>query len=300
MTRNLKALGIALVAMFAMSAMAAASASAAQHHFTSTSESGTTYLTAHSLGEQKLWSTTNEPEGNREFCKAANVNAAIEGEEVTEVTAEPSYGECTAFTGGSEVKEKLTTNGCHYLFTGVTEEDVTGNQTATMHLTCPAEKQIEVEVTGLNLKCLDLPGGQTLRGISTKQIRRIRTPRADRGRKDPRARIENNRSLRRRHPHRRKIRRSPDNRRFRRRSAHETRHTGPQHDTLRGRGGDSRRRERIPPLPLRSPQGAKSRGRGFTRARNRATRFAGQFRGLTAPFGAPGCLAANYLTISPL
>ena len=163
MTRNLKALGIALVAMFAMSAVAAASASAAQHHFTSSSE--TTYLTAHSLGEQKFWATTSEPEGNRVFCKSSGVNGMTTGLEVSEVTVEPSYGECSAFTGGSEVKAKVTVNGCNYVFTGVTEEDVTGNQTATVHLTCPAEKQVEVEVTGLNLKCLDMPGGQTLRGV---------------------------------------------------------------------------------------------------------------------------------------
>ena len=174
MTRNLKALGIALAAMFAMSAVAAASASAVQHHITSDSQSGTTYLTADALNAQNFWATTSEPNGNKISCSEVNLlNTSFEGSETTEVTAEPVYNKeertCTAFTGGSEAKASIKTNGCHYLFTGETTEDITGNQTATVHITCEGENQIEVRVTSLNLKCLDVPGGQTLHGIKYEE-----------------------------------------------------------------------------------------------------------------------------------
>ena len=173
MNRKLRALGLALFAAFAMSAVAAQGASAVTHDFHSSSESGTTYLTAeHDEGaantEQVFWD--NENGADTINCTEVAVrNASITededpenpGQTVNSVTAEPVYGneelKCKAHQGETEVNARITTNGCKYTFHGETTEDVTGNQSAPVNLTCPPEKEITIDVTVFGFVCTHIP-----------------------------------------------------------------------------------------------------------------------------------------------
>jgi hypothetical protein len=169
MNRKLKALGLALFAAFAMTALYASAASAALHHITSTSKSGTTHLTAKADTDQKFFATTSD--ATREVnCKKINLKkgtATFTGTETTEITAGPEYSECTAKQGGESFSAKVTFGECHYLFTGETTTDVTGNQSATVHINCPEGKPGPVvDVTIFNLTCIEVTPNQTLEGVT--------------------------------------------------------------------------------------------------------------------------------------
>jgi len=149
MTRNLKALGLALVAVFAMSAVAASGAMAASHHF---DVLGT--ISAHAENEQIFEPVTG---GGAFFaCKEVKVNNGRAMEAPLGVIGEPEYSECRASTGGGEpVNAKVSSNGCEYTFKGVTTPgNLTENgEHATVNIECPEGAKIEIRVTALNLKC---------------------------------------------------------------------------------------------------------------------------------------------------
>jgi len=104
MIRNLKVLGLALVAMLAMAAMGASAASAAEFH----SEGSETILT----GKQEaldVFSTT----GGTVECDEATYVGSQTGTTTTTSKATPTYSKCTAFGFASA---SINTNGCEYQF----------------------------------------------------------------------------------------------------------------------------------------------------------------------------------------
>lgn len=170
MKRKLTILSFAAFAALAMSAVMASAASAAEsHHFTSDVE--VTHLTAEGISEtQNFWPTTVDKanDDNKVSCKDVNVDGTIESKtkEVTEVTVTPTYSNCQAFQGESELHATVTHNGCHFLFTGDTTETKTPEQEhAAVHIhDCATETGIEIHVTIFNLECIDIPE-QTVHGI---------------------------------------------------------------------------------------------------------------------------------------
>lgn len=143
MTHKVKALGLALVAVFALSAVGASAASA---EFKADSYPAT--LTASAESEQVFTSSTGQVR-----CTTLTGDATLT-EESAAITTTPAYTGCTAFVGESELKAKVTFNGCDYNFT-----------TELTHIECPSGKNIIIEVTALNLKCYEVEP-QTTSGIT--------------------------------------------------------------------------------------------------------------------------------------
>jgi hypothetical protein len=114
MIRNLKALGLALVAVFAMSAFVASAASAAQGTLTTFPEGSTAIATAEQIGEHEI-TLTDHPVGGGFFgfkCKKATFTgtAGVKTGAVS-VHAHPVYSECSFF--GQPIA--VTTTGCDYV-----------------------------------------------------------------------------------------------------------------------------------------------------------------------------------------
>jgi hypothetical protein len=118
MIRNLKAFGLALIAVFALSAVAASGASAADHEFTSNSQNGLTDLTGETEEGVK---PTLSAAGIEVECEKGTYAGTVEGNSVGEVTVHPTYdGPCK--TSISENVD-VNTDGCDYKLTGETNEE---------------------------------------------------------------------------------------------------------------------------------------------------------------------------------
>jgi hypothetical protein len=113
MTRNLKALGLALVAVFALGAVMASGASA--HEFTSTSEK--TILTGTSELERGFVIHTNGPESTPAIECHADYEGTIEGKAVSSVTVTPTISNCNNVLGQAVT---VTTNHCAFILEGAT------------------------------------------------------------------------------------------------------------------------------------------------------------------------------------
>jgi hypothetical protein len=164
MIRNLKVLGLALVAIFAMSAMVASAASAQTQGKLTTEGGGAVTLTGSETGEKanrltafglsvecpgstytgKKTLTTAETEAGKKHEPLPNLS--------TTATIIPVYNQpkCIAPVGGSNFPATVTMNGCDY---DLTVNETTGEQTetkktfgATFEIVCPKEKDIEIEV----------------------------------------------------------------------------------------------------------------------------------------------------------
>jgi hypothetical protein len=144
MMRNLKVLGLALVAVFAMSAVAASMASADDL----TSESSPVILSGKQEGSDVLTITA----GNI-ACKEIKYSGTTITPTTT-VTVTPSYPEktsageqnCTALGFPSIIH----TNGCTYLF----HINGAGSTTGTVDIVCPAGKEITVTTNApATIKC---------------------------------------------------------------------------------------------------------------------------------------------------
>ena len=161
MRRNLKALGLALLAAFAMSAVVASAAQAeAPAEFTAAEYPAV--LTGHEE-EEKAEFFEFTP-GNKTECSDVTYEATLT-EASTEVTVTPHYTGCTA----SGVGTNFNLNGCHYKFTAGTATSSTVAHGA-VHVICPPNKQIEVVVGG-GLCVVDI-GPQTLAaGITYTNIK---------------------------------------------------------------------------------------------------------------------------------
>ncbi len=146
MIRNLKALGLALVAIFALSAMVASAASAQQGKLTSDGPFtliGTEAATGNKLvypGETDFVAC----EGSHFHAYKYNVTPHVGiPSGATTVTVIPTYTNCHA--GLHRVT--VTMNGCDYVFhLGVTTGGVTGTYGLTADLVCEAGHQVEVHV----------------------------------------------------------------------------------------------------------------------------------------------------------
>lgn len=149
MIRNLKILGLALVAVLATSAVAASGAQAQKGKIT---VEGGGNNTATLVGAQEGVHVF-KANGNEVTCGTATFHAAAKHEDET-VKASATYSNChiiALFTFSAEVKM----NGCEYHFSDFTTEDEQGNTdptgnhtnfTGTTKLICPAGKAIEVKV----------------------------------------------------------------------------------------------------------------------------------------------------------
>jgi len=147
MIRNLKALGLALVAIFAMSAVVASAAHATAASFSW--DSGTTRLTgtAASIADGGTQKTTITGGALSISCDTVYANASVAGTSATSITtdtkitytnsAEEAAGEkhtCTNNLGG---KVTLSTTDCNYRFNA--GETVTASSSkGTMDIVCPA------------------------------------------------------------------------------------------------------------------------------------------------------------------
>ncbi len=164
MTHKLKALGLALIAVFAMSALAASAAQAGEFEIVGGGEATVT-------GNQIAGTITGvENTGKHEFVtKAGKVvctTAAFHGIGKTatpkELTLTAEYGNTTAGTGctiGGLAGPIVHMNGCDYLFTAGNTIGATTNITVSAHIKCPAGKVIEV--TGGAGACVITIGAQT-------------------------------------------------------------------------------------------------------------------------------------------
>lgn len=107
MIRNLKALGLALVAVAAFAAFASASASAAEFH----SEGKGTTLT----GAQETVNTFTANAGTT-HCQSAKFTGTTSGTSTTQATQKvtPSYTECKITAFGGESLNQTMDIGCEY------------------------------------------------------------------------------------------------------------------------------------------------------------------------------------------
>jgi hypothetical protein len=129
MIRNIKVLGLALVAVLAMSVVAVGSASAAE--FTASSypangEGGQT--TPHKFTVQ----------GQAVECSTANFTGSLSAAS-GELNITPVYENCIAF---GFLNATVSMNGCTYKFTAGTGS--ADNYTGGVHIVCPAGKSITV------------------------------------------------------------------------------------------------------------------------------------------------------------
>jgi len=138
MIRNLKALGLALCAVFAFGALSAAAASAANDVLTSGSTSGTTFVTGSQIGgigTGNVFGTKSKP-GVIE-CATGSYKGQYVGATGATVEVTPSYTGCMIGAG----KATVTPNGCKFVLTGTTEaytntSGVPSGEDATVNLNC--------------------------------------------------------------------------------------------------------------------------------------------------------------------
>jgi len=139
MTRNLKALGLALVAAFAMTAVMASGAQALKV----TVGSSPAWLTGKQVGEHRFTVHNNGPTLE---CATADFTATAlkNGEE--QVTVVPTYDNCKATIGLETLTATVTMNDCDYLFHGGTEVTSTTFDGVEVDLKCPVGKVVEVHI----------------------------------------------------------------------------------------------------------------------------------------------------------
>jgi len=157
MSRNLKALGLGLVAVFAMSAVMASAASA-EGTFKFKSEGTPTKLS----GKQHAGNDVFTPHTGGVSCNEATYAGEQVGTEVSEVTVTPTYSECKAF---GLFNVPITTNGCRYTLNAGTKTGTTF--AGSVSIACPAGKIIEIEAPG----CTTTVGSQSnIGGITLTNI----------------------------------------------------------------------------------------------------------------------------------
>jgi hypothetical protein len=146
MSRNIKVLGLALVAMLAMSAVVASAASATAFSFKA--EKVPTQLTGKQHNGNDIFTT----DAGKVECTEATYAGEQKVTPTNEVLVTPTYSGCTAF---GFANTPIDVNGCQYRFTTVTKES--GNFEGSADIVCPAGKVIEVTAFG----CTVTIGSQT-------------------------------------------------------------------------------------------------------------------------------------------
>ena len=165
MIRNLKAFGLALVAVFAMSAVAASVASAettnpglftfgvgANELATIDDEQDPGTINTIALNGLSLTCGTVTTMGTPVKTKVASpdvVEADTKGPESTDITFEPIFGptNCHAVVAGLTKTVTVTANGCGLIWDAKTTVTKTGfDNTAFTTVECPINKKIEIHV----------------------------------------------------------------------------------------------------------------------------------------------------------
>jgi hypothetical protein len=151
MIRNLKALGLALVAVFAMSAIVATAAQATPGTLTTFPAGKTVDITAEQIGTHEFLLTDHEVEPGKfatttcEYAHFHGVGTVATGS--TTLTVLPTYGnaekKCTAFGQPATI----TTTGCHYLLHSGTETPAKTGWHVLTDVVCEEGKVIKI-VTG--------------------------------------------------------------------------------------------------------------------------------------------------------
>ncbi len=167
MTHKLKALGLALVAVFAMSAVASSAAQAGIFEITAGTEATIT-------GEQVAGLVTGAETPKHEFttkagvvkCTPATFHGVFKTAAPTELKLSATYGNTTAGTGctlAGVAGPVVHMNGCEYLFTAgdTTPAGNTNAITVATHLVCPAGKVIDITTPVGNPACTITIGPQT-------------------------------------------------------------------------------------------------------------------------------------------
>jgi hypothetical protein len=179
MTRNLKALGLALFAAFALSALAASTASATETQHKIKGGANPTYLTveqhpAGAQGEQKFEKLTNDT--NQMKCTKFNGRGSIAGEVGDVTITNIQYSGCATFktSDGSKIADVFVEfTECDYVFYGQTTETPSGTagHHATYEIKCPnAGEEVHTKVTALKLKCATMPP-QKVHGIKYTNVK---------------------------------------------------------------------------------------------------------------------------------
>ncbi len=138
--RNLKALGLALVAVFALSAIAA---SAAQAEYNLTPGVTPSFITAEQIAHANGNKLEIPARGTKVECKEVLYKSGtLTGLNLTDVNVTPEYKNCTA---NGELAATVDVNGCSITLTGETS----GEQ-GVVHLLCSAGKTIEITIPAIS------------------------------------------------------------------------------------------------------------------------------------------------------
>jgi hypothetical protein len=166
MIRNLKTLGLAMLALCAFGAVAAQAASA--HQFTS--ESGATILTGAQVGEHVFTA-----EGNEVRCTTATFSGTQLGTESDQITIHPEYGKGLDEKGEpgkcrfSALTATVTTTGCNYVFDSDTTQNpdaALGVEDAPVSIECETGKAINIAMSGCTIAVGGAPNNQGLHGVT--------------------------------------------------------------------------------------------------------------------------------------
>jgi hypothetical protein len=149
MIRNLKALGLALVAVFALSAVVASAASAQVGTLTSTGPvtlDGVNTGVASANQLTAFEGTTQCPNVTYTGHKYNVTPHTFIPNDVSTVTITPHYGLCSAKIGAATFPATVNMNGCDYVFH--LEGTTPGVDTYTVKATvvCPETKHITIEI----------------------------------------------------------------------------------------------------------------------------------------------------------
>ena len=143
MNRNLKVLGLALVAALAMSALAASAAPAAHTAFITAGSAGApAHIDGKQIGQQVFNRT-----GREVTCEIANFgeSSTVPGS-ATSLTLKPEYKNCHAKVLGNTLPATVTMNGCDYNFTLTKDTSPTKYTVGITHIECTTPNEIQVHV----------------------------------------------------------------------------------------------------------------------------------------------------------
>lgn len=167
MTRNLKTLGLALVAALTLGAIGAQGVPAAvEHSFRSAANS--TVLTGHIDGGNHLF----EVGDFKVECPIATFEGKNVGEVRDTVTVHPKYGSCTA----SGFLVEVDTHGCNFILDSDTTISAhsSGNEHATVSIECEVghHMMITTQFCSLTISAShnNVPVNQSLHGISYSSV----------------------------------------------------------------------------------------------------------------------------------
>jgi hypothetical protein len=147
MTRTLKALGLALLAVCALSVAASSASATVTDKFTCTKDGvNIANCDITGTGSNSTFGAKDTP-GLTVTCSTETFTGTVTNNS-TEVTVAPHYTGCTAFGGNAPID----TNSCHYVLKGTTtthkKTDETTNETdAGVTLSCP-NPELGIVITG--------------------------------------------------------------------------------------------------------------------------------------------------------